>query len=234
VTGDVAEGRPPDVPGGVPRDRRTPPRTAVTLAIGGTSVLAIAVTARLAVQPGVQRAQTGAVRWFNHPPQPFAAVLAAANPLLRPVPLFVVAIVLAGWIYLSARHTAQRLEELRALAVSCLVAKVVGHGLKALADQERPLAVLSGLDTHGYPTSPRGNAYPSAHTALVVAAVAGLWPWMRWPQRVAGLVFAVLVASNRLYIGAHWPIDVLGGLAVGLLSASLAWLIAARWPLRAR
>ena len=232
MTGDVAEGRPPAVPDGPAADRRTPPRTAVTVVIGGASVVAIAITAWLAVRPGAEDAQTGIVRWFNHPPQPFAAVFAATNPLLRPVSLFVVAVVLAGLVLLTTRGTVQRLEELRALAVSCFIAEVVAHVLKHVADQHRPLAVIHGLDTHGYPGSPRGNAYPSAHTSVVVAAVAGMWPWMRWPQRIAGLVFVVLTACNRIYIGAHWPIDVLGGLAVGLLAASLAWLVATRWPLR--
>jgi undecaprenyl-diphosphatase len=108
------------------------------------------------------------------------------------------------------------------------VAQVIKH----LADQPRPLAVIPGLDTHGYPSSPHGNAYPSAHTALVVAAVSALWPWMRWPHRIIGLLFAVLVGCNRVYIGAHWPIDVLGGAAIGLLCGTLTWLLASRWPLK--
>ena len=87
------------------------------------------------------------------------------------------------------------------------------------------------MTTHGYPADPLGNAYPSAHTAAVVGAVSALWPWMRWPQRIVDLVFAVLVGCNRIYIGAHWP-DVLGGAAIGLLSGTLTWLLATRWPLQ--
>jgi undecaprenyl-diphosphatase len=67
---------------------------------------------------------------------------------------------------------------------------------------------------------------------MVAAAVAGLWPWMRWPQRIVGVAFTVLVACNRIYIGAHWPLDVLGGAAIGLLAGAIAWLVAARWPIR--
>ena len=42
------------------------------------------------------------------------------------------------------------------------------------------------------------------------------------------------VALNRLYIGAHWPIDVLGGAAVGMVGAVIAWLTTERWPLSGR
>jgi membrane-associated phospholipid phosphatase len=213
--------------------RPRPPRSSIALVLGGLSLVVIAGSALLAVQPRAESAQTRLVRWFNHPPQPFAAVFGAANPLLRPLPLVLVALVLAGWVLLTAADASLRLEALRALVVGGLLGELLAQVLKHLADQHRPLTVLAGLDTHGYPTSPRGNAYPSAHTAIIVAAVSALWPWMRWPQRIAGLAFAVLTACNRIYIGAHWPIDVLGGAAIGLLCGTITWLIAARWPLRA-
>ena len=208
-----------------------PPRPLVTLALGALSVLVIALTGRLAVLPEAQTAQTGLVLWFNHPPQPVSAVFAVVNPVLRPVPLAVVSLLLVGWILLRAPSTSQRLEIVRALVVALVLAEVMAQVVKRLAGQPRPLSVISGLDNHGYPTDPHGNAYPSAHTALVVAAVSALWPWMSWPQRIVGLAFALLVACNRIYIGAHWPLDVIGGAAIGLLAGTITWSIAARWPI---
>jgi len=215
-------------------DRPTPPRPLVSLLLGGLSVAVIALSAWLAVQPGAEQAQTGLVLWFNHPPQPFAAVFAAVSPLFRPVPLVLVAIVLVGWVVLTASTTSRRLEDLRALLIAISLGELVAQIMKHLADQPRPLTVISGLDTHGYPTSPHGNAYPSAHTAMVVAAVSALWPWMSPRQRIVSLLFALLVACNRIYIGAHWPIDVVGGAAIGLFAGVTTWLVAARWPIRDR
>ena len=106
--------------------------------------------------------------------------------------------------------------------------------MKHLADQMRPLAVIDHLDRRSYPVQPYGNAYPSAHTALLVAAVCGLWPWVRWPQRVVGTAVAILVACNRIYIGAHGPVDVVGRLAIGMFAGAVAWLVAARWSLYSR
>ncbi len=100
-------------------------------------------------------------------------------------------------------------------------------------DQPRPTAIIPGLDVHGYPHDPWGRAYPSAHTAVVVGVVAALWPWMNRYQRAAGLALAVLVPLNRIYIGAHWPVDVVGGVAIGMLAASATWLVAVQWPIRA-
>jgi undecaprenyl-diphosphatase len=104
--------------------------------------------------------------------------------------------------------------------------------MKDLANQPRPLAVLGDLDTQGYPVEPLGNAYPSAHTALFVGAAFALWPWMRWPQRIVAVAIAVSVGCNRIYIGPHWPVDVVGGAAIGMFAGASTWLVATRWPIR--
>jgi undecaprenyl-diphosphatase len=198
---------------------------------GAVAILGIALTAWAATAPGAQRRQIDLVIWFNDPPQPVAAVFAVVNPLLRPVPLVLLGLAFLGWVLLHPVHPRARWEILRATAIALAVAELITQVLKHLANQARPFAVIPGLDPHGYPQQPRGNAYPSAHTALVVALACGLWPWLSWPQRAVAWTLAVLVALNRLYIGAHWPIDVLGGAAIGALSAAIVWLIADRWPI---
>jgi undecaprenyl-diphosphatase len=127
-----------------------------------------------------------------------------------------------------------RLEIVRALVLSLALTELMARAMKDLANQPRPMAVIRGLDTHGYPVEPLGNAYPSAHTALFVGAACALWPWMRWPQRIVAVAIAVLVGCNRIYIGAHWPVDVVGGAAIGMFAGAITWLVATRWPIRAR
>jgi undecaprenyl-diphosphatase len=216
----------------IPAGNAKPPRPTTAAATATVALLVIVLTAWLAGAPGAEQAQTGLVKWFNHPPQPLAAVFAAVNPLLRPIPLTIVGILLIIWIVLAATGASDRWELVRAAMVTLVLAELMAQLAKYVASQPRPLAVVPGIDDHGYPIEPHGNAYPSAHTAVVVALVAGLWPWMRWPQRVVGVTTAALVAFNRLYIGAHWPIDIVGGAAIGMLAASIAWLIADRWPIR--
>ncbi len=213
-----------------PSDAPRPPRPVVAVAVGGASILVIAVSAWLAVKPHAETRQTGLVLWFNDPTQPFAAIFALVNPLLRPVPLVVVFVVLVGWVLLGAGPAVQGPGLLRSLVIALALSELIAQAMKRMANQPRPLSVIPGLDKHGYPTDPHGNSYPSAHTALVVAAVSALWPWMPWPQRIVAVLFAVMVAANRIYIGAHWPIDVVGGAAIGLLAGSVTWLVATRWP----
>lgn len=199
-------------------------------ALASVSLLVIAASFWVARQPWAAAAQTGFILWINDPPPPFGAVLALTNSLLRPVPLAVVALVLFGWVAFSTRGRS-RWEVLRAAVIGFVLAEVITQILKAAAGQARPTASVSGLDAHGYPKDPYGNAYPSAHTSVAVGLVTAVWPWLTWPQRVVGFAVATLVALNRLYIGAHWPVDVIGGAAIGLFAGSMCWLITRRWPI---
>ena len=218
---------PPAPPAPVPR----PVQALVTL---GVAALVIAGSAWLALSDSAEQAQTGLVRWFNDPPQPLAAVFAVVNPLFRPIPLALLSVAFLGWVLLTAGGASVRLEILRALAIGLGLAELMAQVMKHLANQPRPLAVLDGLNTHGYPVEPLGNAYPSAHTAWFVGAACALWPWTGWPQRIVGVAIAVLVACNRIYIGAHWPIDVVGGAAIGMFAGAVTWLVATRWPIHIR
>ncbi len=75
--------------------------------LASVSVVVIAASFWLAVQPGAAEAQTGFVQWINDPPQPLGAVLAVTNRLFRPLPLTVVALVLFGWVMFTARGRVQ-------------------------------------------------------------------------------------------------------------------------------
>lgn len=64
--------------------------------------------------------------------------------------------------------------------------------------------------------------YPSGHmlrTVLLLGAVYALWPSR--PGRIAILLFLAASAYSRVYLGTHWPSDIIGGVLLGV--AALAW-----------
>lgn len=168
--------------------------------------------------------------WINDPPPPLSWLLAATSPLLRPVPLTIIVVAMSLWILVAAPGWATRLEIVRAGVIAFVVAELLAQLTKRLTDEERPLTVIPGLDLHGYGGEPHGLSYPSAHTAVAVGLVAAMWPWLSRAQRIVGVVLVACVMLNRLYIGAHWPIDLVGGAAVGATAAAAAWVVAGRWP----
>jgi len=61
-----------------------------------------------------------------------------------------------------------------------------------------------------------GTSFPSSHTAVTVAVVIALLPFL--PRVLAGVAigYAVLVGWSRVYLGVHYPLDVLAGAGIGM------------------
>lgn len=69
----------------------------------------------------------------------------------------------------------------------------------------------------------RWKSFPSDHTIAVTIVAALAWIlWKRglwgWPVPVLYTAFGFLVASARVYVGVHYPRDILGGILVGIIS----------------
>ena len=117
------------------------------------------------------------------------------------------------------------------LTVECVVAALAVHLLKFLFDRSRPDVV-----THWAPFS--GNSFPSGHSAnsaviyiSLAVLIAGVAPTRAARFVVGGsaTILCIGVGLSRLYLGVHWPTDVLAGWAMGGVWALLIWTIAWRF-----
>jgi undecaprenyl-diphosphatase len=61
-----------------------------------------------------------------------------------------------------------------------------------------------------------GLGYPSGHAGVVVAMVAAAAPHLPWVLRSALWLAALGVGGTRVYVGAHLPLDIAGGIALGI------------------
>ena len=109
---------------------------------------------------------------------------------------------------------------LAALAIGALITNIA---LKPLIGRTHPYEVIDGLVTLIGKQS--DDSFPSGHTCASFAAAGVYWRMMPRKYGIPLLIFAALIAFSRLYVGVHYPSDVLGGLLIGLFAAWAAWRI---------
>jgi membrane-associated phospholipid phosphatase len=94
---------------------------------------------------------------------------------------------------------------------------------KLLVERERPGTTVPDAILHGVPSA--GLSFTSGH-AIITFAIAGLLALVlprRWA--IVAFVLAALNAVARVYLGAHNPLDVVGGAAIGLAIAAVLDLV---------
>lgn len=133
-------------------------------------------------------------------------------------------------LYDTNRHYGQARGWLRLwlwLVLTVTFSDMLGNVLKELFAEPRPCqTVFDQLRTfHGVLSAPCGfapNGMPSSHTMNFFAAatfIARATPWRRWQMGL--FIVAVLVGLSRVYLGKHYPSQVLVGAGIGIL---IGWL----------
>lgn len=149
-------------------------------------------------------------RVLNEVPPAAASVLTPLSRLFLPVGL--VAVVLLTAVYVVIRN--RGVLPVAAGAVAGGIAWVLADVAKVIAGRPRPYAVMAGVVLRQHPAL--GTGFPSRHTAVALAIAIALVPFLARPLAVVGIAYAVLVGWSRVYLGVHYPLDVLGGAGIGM------------------
>lgn len=102
---------------------------------------------------------------------------------------------------------------------------VIGHSLKHWLDKPRPFLVLDGVRVL---IGAGGGSFPSAHAANMFALATVFSAWV--PRLgLLGFGFASLIAFSRVYVGVHYPSDVIGGGMLGILAGLFVLWMVRNW-----
>jgi membrane-associated phospholipid phosphatase len=118
------------------------------------------------------------------------------------------------------------------LGLSLLVGGLAAYLLAAHAVRDnfvrgRPATLLD--DVHLRNAAPaHGLGFVSGHVAVISALVVLAWPYLSRRWRTITVLVAVLVALARVHVGAHLPLDVVGGAGLGIAVAGLVRLALGR------
>jgi undecaprenyl-diphosphatase len=134
----------------------------------------------------------------------------------------IVGVVLIGvitWLKLSRKL---KKEFIAAFIIAGIAAYLLTKLAGALYYHPRPFISqnIKPLIAHG-----NDNGFPSEHTVLA-ATITALVYYYRKKFALIALVFTLAIGAGRVWAHVHSPIDILGGLIIGLIAGSLGYLIA--------
>jgi len=102
------------------------------------------------------------------------------------------------------------------LVVLVIVVTVATEALKLIIDRPRPFVELENVKTI---VSSSGPSFPSAHASRAFAVACLIAIAERRRYGLAAFVVASFIAISRVYLGVHWPTDVLAGAIDGIAFA---------------
>lgn len=128
----------------------------------------------------------------------------------------------SGWFWIVLSILLVIPQRTRKIGITALAALLIGAlitnvALKNLVARIRPYEVVDGLKLiierqHDY-------SFPSGHTCASFAAALVYYKMGPRKWGIPAVVLASLIAFSRLYVGVHYPSDVIGGLLIGVFAA---------------
>lgn len=123
-------------------------------------------------------------------------------------------IVAAALMLCTKRYRKTGIAVAVALLISYLVTNLI---LKNLVMRPRPYEVIEGLQALVGPL--RDSSFPSGHATSSMASGFVIFHGSPRYLGIPAFVLAVLICLSRLYLGVHFPTDVLAGALIGLFAA---------------
>lgn len=158
---------------------------------------------------------------INATPQSSRELIELANffaeQLILVVPIFMVGL----WLWQSHQ---------RKILINVAIALIIAVSITALIRENiyhaRPFADSVGYQFLAHRAS---SSFPSNHGTLIFTfALAFLW-WGRVLYGMGLLAIALLIAWSRVYLGVHWPLDMVGAIIVAVVACVITQLINQNW-----
>jgi undecaprenyl-diphosphatase len=118
----------------------------------------------------------------------------------------------------------RRLRLAAALAAATLLKVSLEDTAKIFVQRNRPAEILTDVILRGQ-SAAHGLSFPSGHAMVIFAIAAVMTPHFKGRRQFLPLALAAAVCLSRLYLGAHFPLDVAAGAGLGMLIGGMLNLV---------
>jgi len=160
-----------------------------------------------------------AARWTASAARRTPAFHAAARAYSRTVYVHFGGWLTLGWWRAWRSGDARRIRAMVTVSTATTVAFAMAQAVSTAVDRQRPFADRGADRSEATVAAPvlahrADSSFPSDHTTVAAAIAGGLWTADR-PLGLGAALATVLLAADRLYLGVHYPTDVLAGALLG-------------------
>lgn len=147
------------------------------------------------------------------------------NPILDSIMIFITSLGNGGMIWIAATILLLIPKKTRKAgvmsAVALLGSLIINNNIvKNIVQRPRPFVTFADLQII-IPT-PSEFSFPSGHTSSSFAAAAVFYRHLPKKLGIPSVILAGLIGFSRLYVGVHYPTDVIAGVLMGILLSYLA------------
>ena len=147
------------------------------------------------------------------------------NPILDSIMIFITSLGNGGMIWIAATIVLLIPKKTRKAgimsAVALLGSLIINNNIvKNIVQRPRPFVTFTDLQII-IPT-PSEFSFPSGHTSSSFAAAAVFYRHLPKKLGLPAVILAGLIGFSRLYVGVHYPTDVIAGVLMGILLSYLA------------
>ncbi|WP_337264340.1 MULTISPECIES: undecaprenyl-diphosphate phosphatase [unclassified Serratia (in: enterobacteria)] len=160
--------------------------------------------------------------WINATPASPEWLIDLATFIARDLIAIIPLLIIGLWFWGPQQQLNSQREVVAKATIALLFAMSASAAIGMLLPHERPFAVDVGYTFLAHAPN---SSFPSNHgTAIFTFALAFLF-WHRTWSGLLLLAVAVAIAWSRVFLGVHWPLDMVGGFLVGLVGCLFAQLL---------